>query len=156
MSATSSMRASGLPAHGTVLDPEVVAQLLARRRRGPFDGLTPREREVLGLMAEGRSNSGIARHLVVSDGAVEKHISSIFAKLGLATSDTEHRRVLAVLQIPAARLVTAARRTHRSPVENDSRFDRAVYAVRSGPWMSLRPQPRSTRSCGRSANGPAG
>jgi DNA-binding NarL/FixJ family response regulator len=85
-------------AHGTVLDPEVVAQLLARRRRGPFDGLTPREREVLGLMAEGRSNTGIARHLVVSDGAVEKHISSIFAKLGLATSDTEHRRVLAVLQ----------------------------------------------------------
>jgi DNA-binding NarL/FixJ family response regulator len=85
-------------ARGTVLDPEVVAQLLARRRRGPFDGLTPREREVLGLMAEGRSNIGIARHLVVSDGAVEKHISSIFAKLGLATTDTEHRRVLAVLQ----------------------------------------------------------
>jgi DNA-binding NarL/FixJ family response regulator len=85
-------------AGGTVLDPEVVAQLLARRRRGPFDDLTPREREVLGLMAEGRSNVGIARHLVVSDGAVEKHISSIFAKLGLATSDTEHRRVLAVLQ----------------------------------------------------------
>jgi DNA-binding NarL/FixJ family response regulator len=84
--------------HGTVLDPEVVAQLLARRRRGPFDALTPREREVLGLMAEGRSNTGIARHLVVSDGAVEKHISSIFSKLGLATSDTEHRRVLAVLQ----------------------------------------------------------
>jgi DNA-binding NarL/FixJ family response regulator len=85
-------------AHGTVLDPEVVAQLLARRRRGPFDDLTPREREVLGLMAEGRSNVGIARLLVVSDGAVEKHISSIFAKLGLATTDTEHRRVLAVLQ----------------------------------------------------------
>lgn len=85
-------------AGGTVLDPEVVAQLLARRRRGPFDDLTPREREVLGLMAEGRSNVGIARHLVVSEGAVEKHISSIFAKLGLATSDTEHRRVLAVLQ----------------------------------------------------------
>lgn len=85
-------------AGGTVLDPEVVAQLLARRRRGPFDDLTPREREVLALMAEGRSNVGIARQLVVSDGAVEKHISSIFAKLGLATSDTEHRRVLAVLQ----------------------------------------------------------
>ncbi|MGZ4764112.1 MAG: response regulator [Ilumatobacteraceae bacterium] len=83
---------------GTVLDPEVVAQLLARRRRGPFDDLTPREREVLGLMAEGRSNVGIARHLVVSEGAVAKHISSIIAKLGLATSDTEHRRVLAVLQ----------------------------------------------------------
>lgn len=85
-------------AHGTVLDSEVVAQLLARRRRGPFDDLTPRERDVLGLMAEGRSNTGIARALVVSDGAVEKHISSIFSKLGLATSDTEHRRVLAVLQ----------------------------------------------------------
>jgi DNA-binding NarL/FixJ family response regulator len=85
-------------AGGTVLDPEVVAQLLARRRRGPFDDLTPREREVLGLMAEGRSNVGIARHMVVSDGAVEKHISSIFSKLGLATSDTEHRRVLAVLK----------------------------------------------------------
>ena len=77
---------------------DLAAQLLARRRRGPFDDLTPREREVLGLMAEGRSNVGIARHLVVSDGAVEKHISSIFSKLGLATSDTEHRRVLAVLQ----------------------------------------------------------
>jgi DNA-binding NarL/FixJ family response regulator len=85
-------------AGGTVLDPEVVAQLLARRRRGPLDDLTPREREVLGFMAEGRSNVGIARLMVVSDGAVEKHISSIFAKLGLATSDTEHRRVLAVLQ----------------------------------------------------------
>lgn len=85
-------------AGGTVLDPEVVAQLLARRRRAPLDDLTPREREVLALMAEGRSNVGIARHLVVSEGAVEKHISSIFAKLGLATSDTEHRRVLAVLQ----------------------------------------------------------
>jgi DNA-binding NarL/FixJ family response regulator len=83
---------------GTVLDPEVVAQLLARRQRGPLDSLTPREREVLGLMAEGRSNAGVAAQLVVSEGAVEKHISSIFAKLGLATSDTEHRRVLAVLQ----------------------------------------------------------
>src|SRR4051812_34610132 len=83
---------------GTVLDPEVVAQLLSRRRRrGPFDDLTPREREVLGLMAEGRSNVGIARVLVVSEGAVEKHISSIFSKLGLGSSDTEHRRVLAVL-----------------------------------------------------------
>jgi DNA-binding NarL/FixJ family response regulator len=83
---------------GTVLDPEVVAQLLARRRRTALDDLTAREREVLALMAEGRSNVGIARQLVISDGAVEKHISSIFAKLGLHTSDTEHRRVLAVLQ----------------------------------------------------------
>jgi DNA-binding NarL/FixJ family response regulator len=82
---------------GTVLDPEVVAQLLARRRAGPLDGLTPREREVLGLMAEGRSNAGIAQQLVISEGAVEKHISSIFGRLGLAPSDTEHRRVLAVL-----------------------------------------------------------
>ena len=82
---------------GTVLDPEVVAQLLARRRSGPLDSLTPREREVLALMAEGRSNAGIAQALVVSDGAVEKHISSIFGRLSLAPTDTEHRRVLAVL-----------------------------------------------------------
>ena len=85
-------------AGGTALDPEVVSQLLARsRRREPLDGLTPREREVLGLMAQGCFNTAIAQHLVVSDGAVEKHISSIFSKLDLAPSDTEHRRVLAVL-----------------------------------------------------------
>jgi DNA-binding NarL/FixJ family response regulator len=82
---------------GTVLDPEVVSQLLARRRTGPVAALTPREREVLALMAEGRSNSAVAAALVISDGAVEKHVSSIFSKLGLAPSDTEHRRVLAVL-----------------------------------------------------------
>ena len=83
---------------GTALDAEVVAQLLSRsRQRGPLATLTPREREVLALMAEGRSNTGIARALVVSDGAVEKHISAIFAKLGLTGSETEHRRVLAVL-----------------------------------------------------------
>jgi DNA-binding NarL/FixJ family response regulator len=84
-------------AGGTVLDPEVVAQLIARRRTGPLDTLTPREREVLGLMAEGRSNAGIAAQLVISEGAVEKHITSIFGRLGLAPTDTEHRRVLAVL-----------------------------------------------------------
>jgi len=83
---------------GTVLDPEVVAQLLARRRREPLDMLTAREREVLSLMAEGRSNVGIARKLVISEGAVEKHISSVFAKLGLTATVTEHRRVLAVLE----------------------------------------------------------
>jgi DNA-binding NarL/FixJ family response regulator len=83
---------------GTVLDPEVVAQLLARRRREPLDTLTVREREVLALMAEGRSNVGIARKLVISEGAVEKHISSVFAKLGLTATETEHRRVLAVLE----------------------------------------------------------
>lgn len=84
-------------AGGTVLDPEVVAQLFARRRRDPLDELTPRERDVLELMAEGRTNAAIARTLVVSDGAVEKHISSIFAKLDLPPSDDDHRRVLAVL-----------------------------------------------------------
>lgn len=84
---------------GTALDPEVVAQLLARsRRRDPLDRLTAREREVLGLMAEGRTNAAIARHLVVSDGAVEKHVRSIFTKLDLAPTDHDHRRVLAVLQ----------------------------------------------------------
>jgi DNA-binding NarL/FixJ family response regulator len=83
---------------GTALDPEAVAQLFARRRGdAPLDELTPREREVLGLMAEGRSNAGIARTLVVTEGAVEKHISSIFGKLGLPPSDEENRRVVAVL-----------------------------------------------------------
>jgi len=86
-------------AGGTAMDPEVVAQLVTRRRHadGPLDELTPREREVLGLMAEGRSNAGIARELVVTEGAVEKHISSILGKLGLPKSDDDHRRVLAVL-----------------------------------------------------------
>jgi DNA-binding NarL/FixJ family response regulator len=85
-------------AGGTALDPEVVAQLLVRsRRREPLELLTQREREVLGLMAQGRSNSAIATAMVVSDGAVEKHISSIFSKLDLAPGETEHRRVLAVL-----------------------------------------------------------
>ncbi|MEO8694011.1 MAG: response regulator transcription factor [Acidimicrobiales bacterium] len=84
---------------GTALDPEVVAQLLARsRRRDPLERLTPREREVLGLMAEGRSNAAIALSLVVSDGAVEKHVRSIFSKLDLPPTELDHRRVLAVLQ----------------------------------------------------------
>jgi len=84
---------------GTAMDPEVVAQLLTRHRRadGPLDELTPRERDVLELMAEGRSNAAIAAALVVTDGAVEKHISNIFGKLGLPPSDTDHRRVLAVI-----------------------------------------------------------
>lgn len=84
---------------GTALDPEVVSQLLVRsRRRGPLESLTPREREVLALMAEGLSNVAIAERLVVSGGAVEKHISNIFSKLALAPSEAEHRRVLAVLR----------------------------------------------------------
>lgn len=83
---------------GTAMDPEVVAQLFARRgRAGALAELTPREREVLGLMAEGRSNQSIADALVVTEGAVEKHVSGIFGKLRLAPSDADHRRVLAVL-----------------------------------------------------------
>jgi DNA-binding NarL/FixJ family response regulator len=85
-------------AGGTVLDPEVVAQLLARRRSDPMDQLTPREQEVLRLMAEGRSNTGIAGVLKVSHSAVEKYISNIFTKLGLPPAATDHRRVLAVLK----------------------------------------------------------
>src|SRR3954467_7898903 len=82
----------------TVLDPEVVGQLLVRRRRDdPLRSLTPREREVLGLMAEGRSNTAIARKLVVTDGAVEKHVKNIFTKLDLPPDEEQHRRVLAVL-----------------------------------------------------------
>jgi DNA-binding NarL/FixJ family response regulator len=85
-------------AGGTVLDPEVVSALFAQRRRqDPLGTLSPREREVLGLMAEGRTNTAIGRDLVVSQGAVEKHISSIFSKLGLPPSGDDHRRVMAVL-----------------------------------------------------------
>lgn len=82
---------------GAALDAEVVAQLLARRRGRALDSLTPREGEVLALMAEGRSNNGIAAALAVSGGAIEKHVNNIFAKLGLAATATDHRRVLAVL-----------------------------------------------------------
>jgi DNA-binding NarL/FixJ family response regulator len=86
-------------AGGTALDPEVVSQIFARARRvGPLARLTPREREVLALMAEGRSNGGIAEALVVSEGAVEKHISGIFGKFALPAAPTDHRRVLAVLR----------------------------------------------------------
>ncbi|MEV5888923.1 response regulator transcription factor [Nonomuraea fuscirosea] len=86
-------------AGGTVFDPQVVSQLMVRRRKDdPLAELTPREREVLGLMAEGKSNPAIGRQLVISDGAVEKHIRSIFSKLGLYAEDSDqHRRVLAVL-----------------------------------------------------------
>ena len=82
---------------GTAMDPEVVAQLVARRGRSELGELTPREREVLELMAEGRSNAAIAESLVVTEGAVEKHVSNIFGKLGLTSSEGAHRRVLAVL-----------------------------------------------------------
>jgi DNA-binding NarL/FixJ family response regulator len=81
---------------GSAIDPEVVAQLLTRKS-DPLSTLTPREREVLALMAEGRSNGAIAATLVIGPGAVEKHVNSIFMKLDLAPTDTDHRRVLAVL-----------------------------------------------------------
>ncbi|MGD0702751.1 MAG: response regulator transcription factor [Trebonia sp.] len=84
---------------GSVLDPDVVARLVGRARKaGPLDDLTPREREVLGLIAEGRSNSGIANELVVTVSAVERHVTSIFDKLGLRQGPDAHRRVLAVLK----------------------------------------------------------
>jgi DNA-binding NarL/FixJ family response regulator len=84
---------------GSALDPEVVSQMLGRQRRDdPLAELTPREREVLGLMAEGRSNAAIAAELVVTERAVEKHVTGIFSKLDLSTSGEDHRRVLAVLR----------------------------------------------------------
>jgi DNA-binding NarL/FixJ family response regulator len=83
---------------GAALDPEVVAQLLLRRRNDPLRRLTAREQEVLRLMAEGRSNSAIAAALTVTPSAVEKHVNSIFTKLDLLPADTDHRRVLAVLR----------------------------------------------------------
>jgi DNA-binding NarL/FixJ family response regulator len=84
-------------AGGSVLDPEVVSHMVGRRAAGPLSELTPREREVLELMAQGLSNRAICDELVVSERAVEHHVTSIFSKLGLAASGREHRRVLAVL-----------------------------------------------------------
>ena len=84
-----------LAAGGSALDPEVVARMVGRRRsQSPIDELTPREREVLELMAQGRSNQGIAEELVVTVAAVEKHVTSIFSKLNLRGEPTDHRRVL--------------------------------------------------------------
>ncbi|MEU5323932.1 response regulator transcription factor [Streptomyces sp. NPDC021056] len=82
---------------GTALDPEVVTELLTRRKNTPLDSLTPRERETLALMAEGHDNATIAKTLVVTERAVHKHIGNVFLKLGLTPSDSGHRRVLAVL-----------------------------------------------------------
>lgn len=85
-------------AGGTAIDPEVVSQLLSRKHRADvMEELTPREREVLGMMAEGHSNSAIAERLVVTEGAVEKHVRNILMKLGLPPTEQQHRRVLAVL-----------------------------------------------------------
>ncbi|QUQ64323.1 LuxR C-terminal-related transcriptional regulator [Kutzneria sp. CA-103260] len=84
-------------AGGTALDPEVVTELLTRRRNSPLDSLTPREREVLELMAEGHDNTTIAATLVITERSVHKHIGNVFAKLGLPPTDSGHRRVVAVL-----------------------------------------------------------
>jgi DNA-binding NarL/FixJ family response regulator len=82
---------------GSALDPEIVGRMLGRRPGGPLESLSPRERDVLGAMAEGMSNRGIAVHLVITEAAVEKHVTGIFQKLGLGPTQTEHRRVRAVL-----------------------------------------------------------
>ena len=84
-------------AGGSALDPEIVGRMLGRRPRGPLDSLRPREREVLRAMAEGMSNRGIAEHLVITEAAVEKHVTGVFSKLGLGPTTTQHRRVRAVL-----------------------------------------------------------
>jgi DNA-binding NarL/FixJ family response regulator len=93
-----------ITAGASVVDPSLVQELVkARRRRDPLDVLSPRERDVLALMAEGASNAGVARRIFVTEGTVEKHVRSILAKLNLPESDTEHRRVLAVLRFLEAR-----------------------------------------------------
>jgi len=93
-----------ITAGGSVVDPSLVQELVrARRRRDPLDVLSPRERDVLALMAEGASNAGIARRIFVTEGTVEKHVRSILTKLNLPESATEHRRVLAVLRFLEAR-----------------------------------------------------
>ena len=93
-----------ITAGASVVDPSLVQELVrSRRRRDPLDVLSPREREVLALMAEGASNAGIARRIFVTEGTVEKHVRSILTKLDLPESDTEHRRVLAVLRFLEAR-----------------------------------------------------
>ena len=120
-----------MAAGGTALDPEVVAQLLARSRH-PLAGLTPREREVLALMAEGRSNAAIAAALVVGDGAVEKHISSIFAKLGLPPAEHDHRRVLRGPALPGS-----------GPVMSGSPFTTKTRPA-VGPLPVAEPMPMTT------------
>jgi DNA-binding CsgD family transcriptional regulator len=111
-------------AGGTALDTEVVAQLLVRRGGDPLDNLTERERGVLALMAEGRSNAEIASALVITDSAVSKHINSIFAKLGLYPGDAGHRRVLAVLHYlgvdPALGHVSLASTAEQAPAHDCS------------------------------------
>jgi serine/threonine-protein kinase PknK len=93
-----------ITAGASIVDPSLVQELImAHRRRDPLDALSPREREVLALMAEGGSNAGIARRIFVSEGTVEKHVRSILTKLNLPESETDHRRVLAVLKFLESR-----------------------------------------------------
>ena len=125
---------------GSALDPEVVSRLVGRRREhDPLDELSPREREVLELMAEGRSNQAIAERLFVTLRAVEKHVTSIFTKLGLPASSDDHRRVLAVLDVPE-RLTGRQTRRSRAGV-----VSRAVGRCRSGTVETCLCRPHSPR-----------
>lgn len=146
-------------AGGTALDPQVVAQLLVRRASDPLERLTARERDVLALMAEGRSNAGIAAQLVVSESAVAKHINNILAKLDLPKADADHRRVLAVLHFlgvgargrrpslpdttpgPLSSAATAADRRRARPKWAQSGPSWPTAA----PWCCRRPARRSGR-----------
>ena len=137
-----------------MLDPEVVAQLLVARRADPLAALTPREREVLALMAEGRSNAAIAERLVVTGGAVEKHVSNIFAKINLPDVGADNRRVLAVLawlratltQAEPSRSDAGCRDTPHAAVGNQRRFEGSLLSAwrRSGSsWRSATGSSRS-------------
>ncbi len=118
-------------AGATVLDPEVVAQLLVRRHESPLERLTPRESEVLALMADGRSNNGIVEALRVSAGAVEKYVTNIFLKLDLPPMHTDHRRVLAVLTFLGART-----RRVRQPPPDERRCGRDSCTSTTAPMST--------------------
>ena len=129
-------------AGGSALDPEIVAQLVGRRRPSdPLGELTPREREVLELMAEGRSNGAIAQQLVVTERAIEKHVTSIFAKLRLAPASEDHRRVLAVLDLPARALAQPTASPVGTPVSGaDGAADRTSIDAVPAPRLTCEPQ----------------
>jgi DNA-binding NarL/FixJ family response regulator len=142
-------------AGGTALDPEVVAQLLLRRGADPMEALTQRERDVLALMAEGRSNAEIGAALVITDSAVSKHINSIFAKLGLHPSDSGHRRVLAVLRYLGAALCAIGKQA-RTPLAtlitwSGSSPRRTRAGPTSGRWPSCGRAGRPATGCGSSS-----
>ena len=142
-------------AGGTALDPEVVAQLLLRRGADPLEALTQRERDVLALMAEGRSNAEIGASLVITDSAVSKHINSIFAKLGLHPSDSGHRRVLAVLRYLGAAL-WATRKQAQTPLATPTSWSgssppRTRAGPTSGRWPSCARAARPATGCGSSS-----